>query len=175
MVRFGNVLNSSGSVVPLFKEQIKNGGPITLTHEEVIRYFMTIPEAARLVIQVSEIAKGGEIFLLDMGEPVKIKVLAEQMIKLSGLTVKDAENPNGDIEIKTTGLRPGEKLYEELLINSKSIKTDHPQIFIGEEDSLTLDKVKTYIESFKIHIRNNDSINALKLLSTIVPEWRNNN
>ena len=172
MVRFGNVLNSSGSVVPLFKEQIKNGGPITLTHEEVIRYFMTIPEAARLVIQVSEIAKGGEIFLLDMGKPVKIKVLAEQMIKLSGLTVKDAENPNGDIEIKTTGLRPGEKLYEELLINSKSKKTNHPQIFIGEEDSLNLDEVKRHIESFRIHIKNNDSINALKLLSIIVPEWK---
>ncbi len=171
MVRFGNVLNSSGSVVPLFKEQIKAGGPITLTHEDVIRYFMTIPEAARLVIQVSRIAKGGEIFLLDMGEPVKIKVLAEQMIKLSGLTVKDNENPNGDIEIKITGLRPGEKLYEELLISSKAIKTSNPQIFIGEEDSLSMDKIKEYIELFKTHIKNNDSINALNLLSIIVPEW----
>ena len=110
MVRFGNVLNSSGSVVPLFRRQIADGGPITLTHPEIIRYFMTIPEAASLVLQASVLARGGDVFLLDMGEPVRIKALAEQMVRLSGLSLRDSEHPDGDIEIVCTGLRPGEKL-----------------------------------------------------------------
>ena len=112
MVRFGNVLGSSGSVVPLFRKQIAAGGPITLTHPEIIRYFMTIPEAAQLVLQTATLAEGGDVFLLDMGEPVLIKDLAEQMVRLSGLSLRDARNTNGDIQIVCTGLRPGEKLYE---------------------------------------------------------------
>ena len=112
MVRFGNVLGSSGSVVPLFRRQIASGGPITLTHPEIIRYFMTIPEAAQLVLQAASLAQGGDVFLLDMGEPLRIKDLAEQMLRLSGLSIRDGQNPNGDIEIVCTGLRPGEKLYE---------------------------------------------------------------
>ena len=136
MVRFGNVLNSNGSVVPLFKKQIREGGPITITHREINRYFMTIPEAASLVIQSSFLAKGGEVFLLDMGEPVKISSLAKQLIQLSGLKIKNKENPNGDIEIKYVGLRPGEKLYEELLVDGKSEPTQHPLIFKVKEELL---------------------------------------
>ena len=117
MVRFGNVLDSSGSVIPLFKKQIKAGGPVTVTHSDVVRYFMTIPEAVELVIQAGAMAKGGEVFVLDMGEPIRIYDLAVKMIKLSGLQVLDENNPDGDIEIKYTGLRPGEKLYEELLVD----------------------------------------------------------
>jgi FlaA1/EpsC-like NDP-sugar epimerase len=138
MVRFGNVLDSSGSVVPKFKEQIALGGPITLTHPDVTRYFMTIPEAAQLVIQASAMAKGGEVFLLDMGEPIKILDLATRMIELSGLTVCNSANPKGDIEIAITGLRPGEKLYEELLIADNPLKTDNPRIMMAREDYLPL-------------------------------------
>jgi FlaA1/EpsC-like NDP-sugar epimerase len=138
MVRFGNVLDSSGSVVPKFKEQIALGGPITLTHPDVTRYFMTIPEAAQLVIQASAMAKGGEVFLLDMGEPIKILDLATRMIELSGLTVCNSTNPEGDIEIAITGLRPGEKLYEELLIADNPLKTDSPRIMMAREDYLPL-------------------------------------
>lgn len=134
MVRFGNVLDSSGSVVPLFREQIAAGGPVTLTDPEVTRYFMTMPEAARLVILAGAYATGGETFVLDMGKPVKIIDLARQMIELSGLRVRDADNLSGDIEIKTTGLRPGEKLYEELLIGEGMLETPHPKILRAEED-----------------------------------------
>lgn len=136
MVRFGNVLDSSGSVVPKFKEQIKQGGPITLTHPDVTRYFMTIPEAAQLVIQASSMAKGGDVFLLEMGEPVKIMDLAIKIIELSGLTVCNKENPDGDIEIEIVGLRPGEKLYEELLIADNPQSTDNPRIMKAHEDYL---------------------------------------
>lgn len=128
MVRFGNVLGSSGSVVPLFKEQINRGGPVTVTHRNMTRYFMTIPEAAQLVIQAGAMGEGGDVFVLDMGNPVKIMDLAKRMISLSGLTVKDGECPDGDIEIKLTGLRPGEKLYEELLIGNNTSSTPHPRI-----------------------------------------------
>lgn len=137
MVRFGNVLGSSGSVVPLFKEQIKRGGPVTVTHPEIIRYFMTIPEASLLVIQAGSMAVGGEVFVLDMGEPVKIVDLAERMIKLSGFEVRNADNPDGDIEIQFSGLRPGEKLYEELLICENVQPTSHPSILMAKEDYLS--------------------------------------
>jgi FlaA1/EpsC-like NDP-sugar epimerase len=136
MVRFGNVLGSSGSVVPLFREQIRSGGPVTLTHAEVTRYFMTIPEAAQLVIQAGAMAKGGEVFVLDMGQPVKIYDLAKRMIELSGLSVKNPETGAGDIEIVVTGLRPGEKLYEELLIGENPTSTPHPRIMMAREDFL---------------------------------------
>lgn len=136
MVRFGNVLGSSGSVVPLFREQIKAGGPVTLTHAEVTRYFMTIPEAAQLVIQAGAMAKGGEVFVLDMGQPVKIYDLAKRMVELSGLSVKNPETGSGDIEIVVTGLRPGEKLYEELLIGENPTSTPHPRIMMAREDFL---------------------------------------
>ena len=133
MVRFGNVLGSSGSVVPLFRQQINNGGPITVTHPDIIRYFMTIPEASQLVIQAGAMSKGGDVFVLDMGEPVKITSLAKKMIRLSGLTEKTTDNPDGDIEIQFTGLRPGEKLYEELLIGDNVEGTDHPRIMTANE------------------------------------------
>mgnify|MGYP003584700323 CR=1 FL=1 len=137
MVRFGNVLGSSGSVVPVFEKQIAEGGPITLTHEDITRYFMTIPEAAQLVIQAGAMGKGGDVFVLDMGESVKIIDLAKQMIHLSGLTLKDEDHPDGDIEIQTTGLRPGEKLYEELLIGDEVQKTTHPRIMTASEVMLS--------------------------------------
>lgn len=142
MVRFGNVLDSSGSVVPLFRRQIIEGGPITLTHQEVTRYFMTIPEAAQLVIQAGAMAKGGEVFVLDMGEPVKIADLARHMIELSGLEVRDEKNPEGDIEIAITGLRPGEKLYEELLIGDNPEQTSHPRILKAHERYLSLEQLE---------------------------------
>ena len=136
MVRFGNVLDSSGSVIPLFRKQIANGGPVTVTDPEIIRYFMTIPEAAQLVIQAGAMSKGGDVFVLDMGSPVKILDLAKKMIHLTGLSVIDDDNPNGDIEILFTGLRPGEKLYEELLIGDKVLKTDHQLILRSKEEML---------------------------------------
>jgi len=142
MVRFGNVLGSSGSVVPLFREQIKKGGPVTVTHPEIIRYFMTIPEAAQLVIQASALAKGGDVFVLDMGQTVKISELAKKMIALMGLELKTDENPTGDIEIQYTGLRPGEKLYEELLIGDNVIGTEHSRIMRAEEVSLPWEEVE---------------------------------
>jgi len=137
MVRFGNVLGSSGSVVPLFKKQIAQGGPLTVTHPDIIRYFMTIPEAAELVVQAGSMGQGGDVFVLDMGDPVNITDLATRMIHLSGLEVKDENHPNGDIEIQYSGLRPGEKLYEELLIGDKVSGTEHQRIMRAEEKSLT--------------------------------------
>lgn len=146
MVRFGNVLGSSGSVVPLFREQIKAGGPVTLTHAEVTRYFMTIPEAAQLVIQAGAMAKGGEVFVLDMGQPVKIYDLAKRMVELSGLSVKNPETGAGDIEIVVTGLRPGEKLYEELLIGENPTSTPHPRIMMAREDFLPWDALQAELD-----------------------------
>lgn len=146
MVRFGNVLGSSGSVVPLFRQQIKQGGPITVTHPDIIRYFMTIPEAAELVIQAGAMGTGGDVFVLDMGEPVKIIDLATRMIHLSGLEVKDDKHPNGDIEIQYTGLRPGEKLYEELLIGDNVSGTEHKRIMRAEEQCLNWDETKKLLD-----------------------------
>lgn len=148
MVRFGNVLASSGSVIPLFREQIKRGGPITLTDPGIKRYFMTIPEATQLVLQAGSMGKGGDVFVLNMGEPVKILEMARRMIHLSGLTVQDEKNPAGDIKIKIIGLRPGEKLYEELLIGDGVLKTDHPMIMRAQEESLPWAQVKDYLDRF---------------------------
>lgn len=146
MVRFGNVLGSSGSVVPLFRRQIKAGGPITLTHEDITRYFMTIPEAAQLVIQAGAMGKGGDVFVLDMGESVKIKHLAEKMVRLSGLEIKNEVNPDGDIEIKCTGLRPGEKLFEELLIGDNVLETFHERILTANEAMLGWEDLSTILD-----------------------------
>lgn len=146
MVRFGNVLGSSGSVVPLFRQQIKGGGPITLTHNDITRYFMTIPEAAQLVLQAGAMGKGGDVFVLDMGEPVKIYDLAVKLIRLSGLELQDKMNPHGDIAIATTGLRPGEKLYEELLIGDNVDDTSHPRIMTAQELMLPWDELNTIIK-----------------------------
>ena len=172
MVRFGNVLGSSGSVVPLFRRQIAAGGPITLTHPEIIRYFMTIPEAAQLVLQAAVLAEGGEVLLLEMGEPVRIKGLAEQMVRLSGLSLKDASNPNGDIEIVYTGLRPGEKLYEELLIDAKSEPTSHPLIFRAQERALRPEQLWPQLDALEDAINKQDEPAALAVLTDLVPEWQ---
>jgi FlaA1/EpsC-like NDP-sugar epimerase len=146
MVRFGNVLASSGSVVPLFREQIRQGGPVTVTHPEIYRYFMTIPEAASLVIQAGAMGTGGDVFVLDMGKPVRIRDLAEKMIHLMGLTVRDEDHPDGDIEIHYTGLRPAEKLYEELLIGNDVSGTEHRSIMRAEEDFLPWDELKPLLD-----------------------------
>lgn len=172
MVRFGNVLGSSGSVVPLFKKQIKSGGPITVTHPDIIRYFMTIPEAVQLVIQAGNMAQGGEVFVLDMGEPVKIVDLARKMIYLSGLTVKDTENHNGDIEIKFTGLRPGEKLYEELLIGNSPDKTEHERIMKANENFIQMEQLKPKLLLLHDFVRNNEVFPALELLKELVAEYQ---
>jgi FlaA1/EpsC-like NDP-sugar epimerase len=172
MVRFGNVLGSSGSVVPLFRQQIAAGGPITLTHPEIIRFFMTIPEAAQLVLQAAVLAEGGDLFLLDMGEPVRILELARQMVRLSGLRVRDAHNPDGDIEILCTGLRPGEKLYEELLIEANSEATAHPLIYRAREASLPLEQLWPQLDALEAAIRRQDAPAALDVLAQLVPEWQ---
>lgn len=165
MVRFGNVLGSSGSVIPLFRKQILKGGPITVTHPDIIRYFMTIPEAAQLVIQASAMAKGGDVFILDMGEPVKIVDLAKNLIQLSGLSVKDEENPKGDIEIAYTGLRPGEKLYEELLIGGDNVcKTDHSRIMTAEETYLPMQELSIVLEKLDVACKNADYVEIRQIL-----------
>ncbi len=172
MVRFGNVLASSGSVVPLFNEQIKAGGPVTVTHPDVIRYFMTIPEAAQLVIQAGSMAQGGDVFVLDMGKPVRIGDLARRMIKLMGLTVRDEQNPDGDIEISYTGLRPAEKLYEELLIGNNVTGTEHPMILRAIEHSLPWDRVQALLEEILVAMSRFDCHRALHLLGEVVEEYQ---
>lgn len=156
MVRFGNVLGSSGSVVPKFRQQIRNGGPITLTHPKITRYFMTIPEAAQLVIQAGAMAKGGDVFVLDMGQPVKILDLACRMVELSGLTVRDEENPDGDIEIEIAGLRPGEKLYEELLIGDNPEPTSHARITKAHEEFIPWSNLETKLNALEVALNAND-------------------
>lgn len=163
MVRFGNVLGSSGSVVPMFRRQIRDGGPITLTHAEMTRYFMTIPEAAQLVIQAAALSQGGDVFLLDMGQPVKIIDLARRMVQLSGLTCKDDENPEGDIEIRITGLRPGEKLYEELLIGDHPQPTPHPRIMKAREAFLPWPQLAEKMAELEKVLAASD-VNALRAM-----------
>jgi FlaA1/EpsC-like NDP-sugar epimerase len=164
MVRFGNVLESSGSVVPLFRKQIRDGGPVTVTHKDVIRYFMTIPEAAQLVIQAGSMGKGGDVFVLDMGEPVRIADLARRMINLMGFTVRDEVNPEGDIAIQYTGLRNGEKLYEELLIGTDVTGTEHPMIMRAMEESLPWPKVRHFLAQFQLAGNAFDCEQTLNLL-----------
>lgn len=168
MVRFGNVLGSSGSVIPLFREQIKRGGPVTVTHPNITRYFMTIPEAAQLVIQAGSLGQGGDVFVLDMGEPVKIADLAEKMIRLSGLTVRDERSPHGDIGIEFTGLRPGEKLYEELLIGEDVKPTEHPMIMRAEEDMLPWDELKGRLQELLAAVSEDDYARVRMLLRETV-------
>jgi len=171
VVRFGNVLGSSGSVIPLFKQQIKAGGPVTVTDKDIIRYFMTINEAVELVIQAGAMGEGGEVFVLDMGKPVRIQDLAEKMIRLSGLEVKNKSYPDGDIEIKYTGLRAGEKLYEELLIGDNVSKTDNPLIMCAQEEMLTWEKLRPVLEELSDAVDTNDHEMLRKLLIQIVPEF----
>lgn len=174
MVRFGNVLGSSGSVVPKFRQQIKDGGPITITHPEITRFFMTIPEASQLVIQAGAMARGGDVFVLDMGEPVKIMKLAERMIELSGLSVKNEQNPDGDIEIEITKLRPGEKLYEELLIGSNPDSTSHHRIMKARETFLNWDKLEDEIKTLIVALSANDLQLVRHLLVSLVAEYQPN-
>ncbi len=168
MVRFGNVIGSSGSAIPLFQQQIKDGGPVTVTHPEVIRYFMSIPEAAELVIQAGAMGKGGDVFVLDMGEPVKIYDLAKRLINLSGMEIKDEKNPDGDIEIIFTGLRPGEKLYEELLIGDNVSTTEHKQILRAEEEFLEPNELDIHLTSISEAEKNGDVVALRNILKDIV-------
>lgn len=171
MVRFGNVLGSSGSVVPRFQRQIREGGPITLTHRDVTRYFMTIPEAAQLVIQAGAMAKGGEVFVLDMGEPIRIYDLARTMVQLSGLTIREDDNPDGDIEIREIGLRQGEKLFEELLIGNAAQPTDHPRIMQAREAFIQWSELSNELTRLQDLLEKGERNAALSLLSTLVPEF----
>ena len=171
MVRFGNVLGSSGSVVPRFQQQIKAGGPVTLTHRDVTRYFMTIPEAAQLVIQAGAMAEGGEVYVLDMGEPVRILDMARTMIHLSGLTIRDEAHPAGDIEIREVGLRKGEKLFEELLIGDSPEKTNHPRIVRATEDMLSWKELSAKLDQLDALLDGGDGDRALDILRDLVPEY----
>ena len=175
MVRFGNVLDSSGSVVPLFREQIRRGGPITVTHPEIIRYFMTIPEAAELVIQAGSEAKGGDVFVLDMGQPIKIVDLAKRMVLLLGHTLRDTSNPSGDIEIVYSGLRPGEKLYEELLVGDDVYGTSHPRIMRAKEGFMPLSQLNDNIKLLSQAIDRNDCDAAREILLRVVEPYEPSN
>ncbi|SVA55871.1 uncharacterized protein METZ01_LOCUS108725 [marine metagenome] len=172
MVRFGNVLDSSGSVIPLFKKQIEEGGPVTVTDENIVRYFMTIPEAVELVIQASAMGQGGDVFVLDMGEPIRINDLAIKMIQLSGLQVRDKDNPDGDIEIKFIGLRPGEKLFEELLVGDNTQKTENPLIMRAEEIMIDWELLKPILDKLQDSSISSNQEEIHKLLSKIVPEFK---
>lgn len=168
MVRFGNVLGSSGSVIPLFRKQIKTGGPLTVTHPKITRYFMTIPEAAQLVIQAGSMGLGGDVFVLDMGEPVRIVELAEKMVHLSGLSVRSERNPHGDIAIEFTGLRPGEKLYEELLIGDNVVSTGHPMIMSANEDFITWESLKVKLSDLLRSVDQHDHLAVRRQLRELV-------
>jgi FlaA1/EpsC-like NDP-sugar epimerase len=168
MVRFGNVLGSSGSVIPLFREQIRTGGPVTVTHPNITRYFMTIPEAAQLVLQAGSMGQGGDVFVLDMGQPVKILELARKMIHLSGCSVRDAENPAGDIAIEFTGLRPGEKLYEELLIGENVAPTAHPMIMRANERFLPWADFCSFAGALCQAVESNDLTRVRQILRSVV-------
>jgi FlaA1/EpsC-like NDP-sugar epimerase len=168
MVRFGNVLGSSGSVVPLFRQQLLAGGPLTVTHADVTRYFMTIPEAAQLVLQAGAMATGGEVFVLDMGEPVRIMDLARRMVELSGMSVRDAANTEGDIEIVITGLRPGEKLYEELLIGDNPTPTAHSRIMKAHEQFLDWDELDLQLQALRQGVDASDPLAIKAVLHNCV-------
>ena len=172
MVRFGNVLGSSGSVIPLFRRQIASGGPVTVTHPEVTRYFMTIAEAAQLVLQAGTMAEGGDVFLLDMGEPLQILELAQRMVALSGLTVRDAQHPAGDIEIVFTGLRPGEKLFEELLIGDNPLPTAHPRILRAREEYRPWHELQSLLQALEAAARGGDQAAMTALLRQLVPGYQ---
>ena len=174
IVRFGNVLQSSGSVIPKFKKQIKEGGPLTLTHPEVTRYFMTITEASQLVIQAGAMSEGCEVFVLDMGESIKIKDLIYKMIKLSGLTVKDDKNREGDIEVKITGLRPGEKLYEELLLGDNPQKTYHEKIQKAQDPYIALDQLKIDLDNLSLLLEKNRAAEVKDMLAKLLPSYKSN-
>ena len=174
IVRFGNVLESSGSVIPKFKKQIKEGGPVTLTHPDVTRYFMTITEASQLVIQAGSMAEKCEVYILDMGESVKIKNLIDKMIKLSGLSIKDSKNLDGDIEIKIIGLRPGEKLYEELLIGNNPQKTFHEKIQKSQDSFIHFNKLKIDLDHLSNLIEENKVEEVKNMLSNLVPSYQSN-
>jgi FlaA1/EpsC-like NDP-sugar epimerase len=171
MVRFGNVLGSSGSVVPLFRQQIAAGGPVTVTHREITRYFMTIPEAAQLVLQAGGMAAGGEVFVLDMAEPVRIVDLAARMIELAGLRVRSEAQPDGDIEIIFSGLRPGEKLFEELLIGENPVATGHPRVMMASESFLPLESLLPKIQHLRTAHEAQDVVRVRALLCDLVPEY----
>lgn len=175
MVRFGNVLGSSGSVIPLFREQIKRGGPVTVTHPNITRYFMTIPEAAQLVIQAGSMGQGGDVFVLDMGEPVKIADLAQNMIRLTGLSLKDEQAPNGDIAIEYTGLRPGEKLYEELLIGDNVVATEHSMIMRANEQKLPWKELSAMLLSLSRAAKAGDCVTIRQLLQATVDGYKPEN
>jgi FlaA1/EpsC-like NDP-sugar epimerase len=172
MVRFGNVLESSGSVVPLFREQIREGGPVTVTHPDVIRYFMTIPEAAQLVIQAGSMGSGGDVFVLEMGSPVRIADLAKRMILLAGYSIRDDKHPDGDIEIRFTGLRPAEKLFEELLIGKNVTGTEHPRILRAMEHSLSWEQMRQVLDDLAACSARFDCERAREILVRAVPEYR---
>lgn len=174
MVRFGNVLGSSGSVVPKFRQQIREGGPITLTHPEITRYFMTLPEAAQLVIQAGAMAQGGDVFVLDMGRPVRIHELARRMVELSGLTLRDELHPDGDIEIEITGLRPGEKLYEELLIGDNPQPTVHPRILKAREAFSPWQELEAKLQGLKKATTENDVVDIRRRVSELVSDYAAN-
>jgi len=174
IVRFGNVLQSSGSVIPKFKKQIKDGGPVTLTHPEVTRYFMTIIEASQLVIQAGAMSKGCEVYVLDMGESIKIKDLIYKIIKLSGLTIKDDKNLEGDIEIKITGLRPGEKLYEELLLGDNPIKTSHEKIQKAQDPFIPYNQLKIELDNLSSLLKDNRAADVKVMLAKLVSSYQSN-
>jgi FlaA1/EpsC-like NDP-sugar epimerase len=172
MVRFGNVLDSSGSVIPLFRQQIKNGGPVTVTDKDIVRYFMMIPEAVELVIQAGAMGQGGDVFVLDMGKPVRILDLAKKMIHLSGLQVKDKFNTNGDIEIEYLGLRHGEKLYEELLIGDNVLETENPMIMRAKEKMLSWSDLRLILNELEVAISDNNQEKLRELLIQAVPGFK---
>lgn len=172
MVRFGNVLGSSGSVIPLFRQQIAHGGPVTVTHPEVTRYFMTIPEAAQLVLQAGAMAEGGDVFVLDMGEPIRILELARRMVALAGLTVRSNQHPSGDIDITFTGLRPGEKLYEELLIGDNPLPTGHPRILRAQEERFEWHVLQARLGELEAAVQSGERQRMRALLKALVPGYQ---